>query len=352
MVKCDDKVDGLHSQEGTDCSNDEQENLLIYRAEIYRLESFKNWSCQSIVRKEDLARNGFYYLGDRDRVQCVFCNAILSCWEKGDNVIEEHKRHSKNCPLVLGKRTTNIPYSPSQDCLSDVQPAFPEFQNYTKRLESFNEFWPKAMKQRPKELAAAGLFYTEKGDAVKCFQCGGMLRNWDPQDKPWEEHARWFPRCLFIRENNLMSPVRVPLHREFIRRRKTSLGYDESLIEMFELDRRRRGLPECEDEDTFVTEIEKFKVQQESQPPSQISNPPINEVVWNFNEENLGNSDEPMGYDEVDMGGRACVGCKRTDSRDSLTLQPCRCSCCDKCLDDLTHCPSCKTKVRAAAKTN
>lgn len=45
---------------------------------------------------------------------------------------------------------------------------------------------------------------------------------------------------------------------------------------------------ECEDEDTFVTEIEKFKVQQESQPPSQISNPPINEVVWNFNEENLG----------------------------------------------------------------
>lgn len=351
MVKCEDKVDGLHDQDRNDCSDDEQENLLIYRAEIYRLESFKNWPCQSKVRKEDLARNGFYYLGDGDRVQCVFCNVILSCWEKGDNVIAEHRRHSKNCPFVLGKRTTNIPYSPSQDSISDVQPAYPEFQNYTKRLESFNEFWPKAMKQRPKELAAAGLFYTEKGDAVKCFQCGGMLRNWDAQDKPWEEHARWFPRCLFIRENNLMSPVRVPLHREFIRRRKTSLGYDESLIEMFEQDRRRRGLPECEDEDTFVTEIEKFKVQPESQPPSQISNPPINEVVWNLNEETLGNLSEPAGYDEVDMGGRVCVGCKRTDSRNSLTLQPCRCSCCDQCLDDLSDCPSCNTKVRAAVKT-
>lgn len=45
-------------------------------------------------------------------------------------------------------------------------------------------------------------------------------------------------------------------------------------------------VPECEDEDTFVTEIEKFKVQQES--PSQISNPPINEVEWNFNEETPG----------------------------------------------------------------
>lgn len=47
-------------------------------------------------------------------------------------------------------------------------------------------------------------------------------------------------------------------------------------------------VPECEDEDTFVTEIEKFKVQQESQSPSQISNPPINEVEWNFNEETPG----------------------------------------------------------------
>lgn len=78
---------------------------------------------------------------------------------------------------------------------------------------------------------------------MKCFQCGGMLRNWDPQDKPWEEHARWYPRCLFIRENNLMSPVRDPLHREFRRSRirKVSLGYDEDLVQMFELDRKRRG---------------------------------------------------------------------------------------------------------------
>lgn len=68
MVKCDDKVDGFYSQEGIDCSNDEQENLLIYRVEIYCLESFKNWFCQLIVWKEDLVRNGFYYFGDRDRV--------------------------------------------------------------------------------------------------------------------------------------------------------------------------------------------------------------------------------------------------------------------------------------------
>ena len=161
MVKCEDKIDGLRNNaEKADCSDDEQENILIYRAEIYRLESFKHWPCQSIVQKEDLARNGFYYLGEGDRVQCVFCNVVLSSWEKGDNVITEHRRHSKNCLFVLGKKTTNIPYSPSTDSLSDLQPAFPEFQDYTRRLESYGNFWPKAMKQRPKELAAAGLFYT------------------------------------------------------------------------------------------------------------------------------------------------------------------------------------------------
>ena len=46
-------------------------------------------------------------------------------------------------------------------------------------------------------------------------------------------------------------------------------------------------VPECQDEDTFVTEIEKFKVQQpqESQSPF---NPPITEVVWNLNDEATG----------------------------------------------------------------
>ena len=65
-----------------------------------------------------------------------------------------------------------------------------------------------------------------------------------------------------------------------------------------------------------------------------------------------GSSTVPMGYDEVDMGWKPCVGCKRTDSKDSLTLQPCRCSACEACVDDLVHCPSCNTKVRAAAKTH
>ncbi|KAH1021446.1 hypothetical protein HUJ04_010959 [Dendroctonus ponderosae] len=36
------------------------------------------------------------------------------------------------------------------------------------------------------------------GDQVRCFHCDGGLRNWDPDDDPWTEHARWFPRCSFV----------------------------------------------------------------------------------------------------------------------------------------------------------
>ena len=42
------------------------------------------------------------------------------------------------------------------------------------------------------------LFSTETGDHVKCFCCDGALRNWEPEDDPWVEHARWFYRCNFL----------------------------------------------------------------------------------------------------------------------------------------------------------
>ena len=35
-------------------------------------------------------------------------------------------------------------------------------------------------------------------DHVSCFSCGSGLRNWEPEDDPWMEHARWFPQCRFL----------------------------------------------------------------------------------------------------------------------------------------------------------
>lgn len=44
------------------------------------------------------------------------------------------------------------------------------------------------------------LIFKGTGDKVYCFFCGGGLFNWDPGDDPWEEHARWFPKCVFLRQ--------------------------------------------------------------------------------------------------------------------------------------------------------
>jgi len=33
-------------------------------------------------------------------------------------------------------------------------------------------------------------------DRVKCWYCNGGLQNWERNDVPWEEHAKWFPKYV------------------------------------------------------------------------------------------------------------------------------------------------------------
>lgn len=35
---------------------------------------------------------------------------------------------------------------------------------------------------------------------MRCFFCDGGLRNWEVEDDPFQEHARWFPACYYIRQ--------------------------------------------------------------------------------------------------------------------------------------------------------
>lgn len=77
------------------------------------------------------------------------------------------------------------------------QSRHPELATLEARLATFRD-WPAGLEQRPAQLAEAGFFYMGTGDHVKCFCCDGALRNWEPQDEPWQEHARWFSRCNFL----------------------------------------------------------------------------------------------------------------------------------------------------------
>jgi Inhibitor of Apoptosis domain len=64
-------------------------------------------SVNALGRCKDLAKDGFYYVGPRDKVRCEFCNLEVYEWETKDRVHEEHMKFNSKCPLhSLGPSST------------------------------------------------------------------------------------------------------------------------------------------------------------------------------------------------------------------------------------------------------
>lgn len=206
----------------------------LNREEI-RLQTFNNWP-HSFISPQKLARTGFYFIGpNNDNVKCFFCKVEIGCWEQDDDEVTEHMRWSQNCPLLRRRDTNNVPIDdgeldrllppptydvcgpcgvvdvrhgsyaessftvpPAMETPTLKHPDHPEYAIESARFRSFED-WPKTMKQKPQELSDAGFFYTQKGDRVKCFSCGGGLRDWDENDVPWEQHALWFSKCEYLK---------------------------------------------------------------------------------------------------------------------------------------------------------
>ncbi|XDV44735.1 hypothetical protein PO909_012975 [Leuciscus waleckii] len=158
------------------------------RREQERLDTFQNWPLAPVSPAE-LAKSGFYYLGQGDRVACFSCGGQLSNWEPGDRAVSEHQRHYPNCRFVRGDRADNVPLS----SLSNGS----AMQQCEERSLTFSN-WPSRITVRPDQLAKAGFYYVGRNDDVKCFCCDGGLRCWESGDDPWVEHAKWFPRCEYL----------------------------------------------------------------------------------------------------------------------------------------------------------
>ncbi len=58
------------------------------------------WKKSHVVKPKELARVGFYFTGDKDKVKCAYCGVKLLNWELGDMAYSEHYKHSPNCPLL------------------------------------------------------------------------------------------------------------------------------------------------------------------------------------------------------------------------------------------------------------
>lgn len=216
-------------------------NTTDYRFESTRLKSFKNWPC-GWIKPEKLAAAGFYYTGKSDIVKCFECQIEMLTWQPYDDVMLDHQRCSERCSFIRNYPCGNVPIGADPDkippfmprgydvCgiyndnmmksrqlekeiledtgvkstekissnLSAIPMIYPEYANYDARLSTY-ERWPhKTWSQTNEQLAVAGLFYTGCGDETLCYHCGVGLKDWKPEDDPWEEHAKWSKHCSYL----------------------------------------------------------------------------------------------------------------------------------------------------------
>ena len=79
-------------------------------------------------------------------------------------------------------------------------PKYPNFTLYSNRIDSFvTNDWPPGLRQKPHELAKAGMFYTGRSDLTICYFCGGGIHMWLPEDSAWIEHIKHFPSCGYLK---------------------------------------------------------------------------------------------------------------------------------------------------------
>ena len=81
-----------------------------YNKETIRLQSFKHWG--GVLPAQELAEGGFYMIARRDVVRCFSCNVVVQDWERSDNVIDEHHRHSPDCSFLKSIKLNSEILSP------------------------------------------------------------------------------------------------------------------------------------------------------------------------------------------------------------------------------------------------
>ncbi|XP_028671287.1 E3 ubiquitin-protein ligase XIAP [Erpetoichthys calabaricus] len=159
-------------------------------SEEARLLTFHGWPESAPVRPENLAQAGLYYTTTGDRVMCFCCGGSLQGWESGDDAWSEHERHYPNCFFILGHEVGNVP-----SVQSSIRITPPFMSCYEDRLRSFSRVQHNV---EPKKLAEAGFYSNGEQDKVWCFECNGGLKDWNPNEDPWTEHAKYYPGCSYL----------------------------------------------------------------------------------------------------------------------------------------------------------
>lgn len=144
--------------------------------EEHRLKTFdrETWP-HSFISPEVLSKNGFYYIGPFDKIECFYCGIRMNDWKDGDQVDFEHNKWSELCPFLMNSEEN--------------------------RLKTFDN-WPHQHLLNPKDLAKSGMFYLGSKDEVQCNFCKIQLHQWDLCDDDIVfEHYRLSPTCMFLKKH-------------------------------------------------------------------------------------------------------------------------------------------------------
>lgn len=340
-------------EQNTTLSFTERANILKkLKRELVRQRTFKNWPVRT-QKPQTLAKAGFFYFNDGDKVQCAFCLGIIGEWEENDDPFREHKTHFPRCPFALGLPVGNVAIGlngreekprirdegieiesdlnfpqPLRDQRENSEPEkgwripkHPAFSETETRLKTF-QTWPRGIAQKPENLAEAGLYYTGIGDLTVCFFCGGEIQFWEENDTPWDEHAARFPHCKYLVAKK---------GRDFIRKND---------VDLFQIDAKK--FMYAEPAITFLNSGYSYQQIKEV-----IGNILRKKIVPSFSniESELLKVAKPIEEKKDFLCDPLCKICRL--NKISFVLLPCSHLCaCRECVKCLNACPLCNTDVK------
>lgn len=348
-----------------------------------RLNTFQNWPHSAAVDPASLAQAGFFYLGQADRVRCAFCGGTLKNWRHGDDPWQEHLSHFAQCLFIQGHNVQSTHMQPAHSNsislgmaeaggmgFGRLNPHHPDYQTMDSRLASF-QGWPQTTVQKPADLIEAGFFYTGQTDCVRCFCCGGTLRNWEPSDQPWDEHAHWFPRCPYLLQQKgrgYMLEVQRrlgPAGRARVTPSPSSspsrkgIGGNDKLAQMMQYESVKEALSMGFKPEQVQRALQKILTSSGGKAPdlSQLVNMIIGDdktsVVQSARGSGQSEQAQEAGPTVQRSGNDDRTLCKICLDREvEVTFLPCgHLVCCAECSKHVQQCPVCRRIVKASMRT-
>lgn len=128
------------------------------------LSTFDDWPEYTSVTPENLAKTGFYYLGEKLKVKCYMCGLEVDDWCPGMTAFGTHSQRSNTCEIIRAIRTTKT---------EDSQCVHEKWRLKTLDGLTFNTNNDEHLYR---ELAACGFFRVRTTENIRCAYCGVIIR--------------------------------------------------------------------------------------------------------------------------------------------------------------------------------